>query len=265
DLLRIPTLRSGLQSLLAQNLILMGVFFTVPLYLQLVLGLDALETGVRMLPVSIAMFAAAIAGARLRTRFSVRSVVRGGFVSTILAILWLLSTVEPTLLEVRFAVAMALLGVGMGLIASQLGDVVQSSVDASGRSEAGGLQYTSMQLGSAVGVALIGAIVLSGLVSNFLTQVEEDPRVPAAVAEQTAIAVSTGVSFVSADQVRAAVTEAGLEPAVVDALVDDYAAAQLFALKSGLLACVLLALLAVPATRRLPAATPTTAARREVP
>jgi len=250
--LRIPALRAGLQSFLAQNLILMGVFFTVPLYLQLVLGLDALETGVRMLPVSIAMFIAAIGGARLRTWFAVRTVVRAGFASTLLAILWLLSTVKPTLLEVRFAVAMALLGIGMGLIASQLGDVVQSSVDASGRSEAGGLQYTSMQLGSAVGVALIGAIVLSGLVSNFLTQVEDDPRLPAAVAEQTAVAVSDEVSFVSSDQVRQRATDAGLAAEVVDALVEDYETAQLFALKSGLLACALLALLAFPATRQLP-------------
>ena len=58
---------------------------------------------------------------------------------------------------------MALLGVGMGLIVSQLGNVVQSSVDASGRGEAGGLQYTGQQLGSSLGVALIGAIVLIGL------------------------------------------------------------------------------------------------------
>ena len=256
DLLRIRPLRAGLQTFLAQNLILMGVFFTIPLYLQLVLGLDALETGVRMLPVSIAMFVAAIAGARLRTWFAVRTVVRAGFVSAILAILLLLSTVEPTLLRTPFAVAMALLGVGMGLIASQLGDVVQSSVDASGRSEAGGLQFTSMQLGSAVGVALIGAIVLSGLVSNFLTQIEEDPRVPAAVVEEATIAVSGEVSFVPSDQVRAAAAEAGLEAEVVDALVADYEAAQLFALKTGLLACVLLGLLAFPATRQLPTERP---------
>ena len=265
DLLRIPALRAGLQSFLAQNLILMGVFFTVPLYLQLVLGLDALETGVRMLPVSIAMLVAAIAGARLRTWLAIRTVVRTGFASTILATLGLLSTVEPTLREVRFAIAMALLGIGMGLIASQLGDVVQSSVDASGRSEAGGLQYTAMQLGSAVGVALIGAIVLSGLVANFVSQVEDDPRVPRAVAEQTAIAVSDGVSFVPSDAVRARATEAGLEADVVDALVEDYEAAQLFALKTGLLACVLLALLAIPATRQLPAGRPTRPAPNEVP
>ena len=264
DLLRIPALRSGLQSFLAQNLILMGVFFTVPLYFQLVLGLDALETGVRMLPVSVAMFVAAIVGARLRTWFTVRAIVRTGFASTIPAIVLLLSTVEPTLLEVRFAVAMALLGVGMGLIASQLGDVVQSSVDASGRSEAGGLQYTSMQLGSSVGVALIGAIVLTGLVSNFLTQIEDDPAVPDAVVQQAEIAVSGEVSFVPADQVRATAIGAGLEPEVIDALVEDYQAAQLFALKTGLLACVLLALLAFPATRQLPTARPAAAGPREV-
>ena len=59
-------LRAGLGGLLAQNLILMGVFFTIPLYLQLVLGLDALETGIKMLPVSVTMFLASAAGSRPR-------------------------------------------------------------------------------------------------------------------------------------------------------------------------------------------------------
>ena len=62
DLVKIPPLRAGLIGLFSQNLILMGVFFTIPLYLQLVLGLDALETGVKMLPTSIAMFLAAAVG-----------------------------------------------------------------------------------------------------------------------------------------------------------------------------------------------------------
>ena len=69
-LLRIPPLRAGLIGLFSQNLILMGVFFVVPLYLQLVLGLNALQTGVKMLPISITMFLAAAAGSRLSTRFT---------------------------------------------------------------------------------------------------------------------------------------------------------------------------------------------------
>ena len=67
---------------------------------------------------------------------------------------------------------MALLGVGMGLIVSQLGNVVQSAVGEDDRSEAGGLQYTAQQLGSSLGTALIGAIVISGLVVSFSSNVE---------------------------------------------------------------------------------------------
>jgi hypothetical protein len=141
-------------------------------------------------------------------------------------------------------------------MASQLGNVVQSSVSASGRSEAGGLQYTAQQLGSAVGVALIGAIVLSGLVANFVTRIDEDPRVPAAVTAQAEIAVSGEVSFVSADQVRAAAEGAGLDPTVTEAVVSDYEDAQLLALQAGLLMCAFLALGALVMTRQLPATSP---------
>ena len=62
DLLKIPPLRSGLIGMLSQNLILMGIFFSIPLYLQIVLGLDALETGIKMLPVSITMFITSAVG-----------------------------------------------------------------------------------------------------------------------------------------------------------------------------------------------------------
>ena len=208
-LLRIPPLRAGLTGLFSQNLILMGVFFVVPLYLQLVLGLDALQTGVKMLPISITMFLAAAAGSRLSTRFTVRGIVRAGLATTVLAVLILLATVEPDLRDVGFAVSMAILGVGMGLIASQLGNVVQSSVDASGRGEAGGLQYTGQQLGSSLGVALIGAIVLTGLTSGFVTTIQADQRISAEVSAQVGVAVESGLDFVSADQVRAAARRPG--------------------------------------------------------
>jgi EmrB/QacA subfamily drug resistance transporter len=256
DLLRVTTLSAGLQSFLAQNLILMGVFFTIPLYLQLVLGLNALETGLRMLPTSVLMFLASIAGARLATRYPSRTLVRAGFVSVMAATIALLTAIEPTLAEWHFAVAMGLLGLGLGLVASQLGNVVQSSVDASGRSEAGGLQYTAQQLGAAFGVALIGAIVLSGLVSNFITLLDEDPAVPAAVTEQAELAVSGQVSFVTAEQVRTSATAVGVEPDVVEALVADYEVAQLFALKAGLLVCAVLSLFALRGTRGLPSRLP---------
>lgn len=261
SLLRIPPLRAGLYGLLSQNLILMGIFFTVPLYLQLVLGFDALETGIKMLPVSIAMFIASAIGARLASRFSVRAIVRAGLWLTLAAVLVLLGTIQPTLDESSFALSMALLGVGMGLLASQLGKVVQASVDVSGRGEAGGLQFTGQQLGSSLGVALIGAVVLSGLTSNFVTNIAESPEISQQVSAQVSTSVQDGIDFVSSDQIAAAATEAGLDEASTAALVEDYEAAQLTALKAGLLGAALLALISLPFTRDLPHG-PANAARK---
>jgi EmrB/QacA subfamily drug resistance transporter len=252
DLLKIPPLRAGLAGLFSQNLILMGAFFVVPLYLQLVLGFDAMETGVRMLPVSVMMFLASAVGSRLSTRLAVRSIVQIGLAVATLSIFLLLAVVQPELVDAGFAVSMAGLGVGMGLVVSQLGNVVQSSVDASGRGEAGGLQYTGQQLGSSLGVALIGAIVLTGLANVSTATVDADPRVSDEVADQVAEAVQDGLDFLSADQVATAAEQAGLDDATTDALVEDYETAQIHSLKSGLLAAGLLALLSLAFTRNLP-------------
>ncbi len=256
DLFRIPPVRSGLIGMFSQNLILMGVFFTVPLYLQLVLGFDALETGKRLLPMSIAMLFAAAAGARLSSRYPVRSIIRGGLVITFIATLILLATIQPDLAGTTFALSMALLGVGLGLLASQLGNVVQSSVTASGRGEAGGLQFTGQQLGSSLGVALIGAIVLTGLTSVFLSNIESNPAISDEVASQVSVAVGTGIDFVSTDQVEAAAQDAGLDEATTTAIVDDYQDAQLKSLKAGLLVAALLALASLLFTRDLPRTVP---------
>ena len=251
-LLKIPPLRSGLGGLFTQNLILMGVFFTVPLYLQLVLGLDALETGIKMIPVSITMFLASAVGSRLSSRLPVRTIVRLGLWIAVIGIVALLTTIQPDLGEAGFALSMGVLGIGMGLIVSQLGNVVQSSVDASGRGEAGGLQYTGQQLGSSLGVALIGAIVLTGLTGTFLTKIEGDERISAEVAAQVTVAAGSGIDFVASEQIGVAAQDAGLDEATVTAIVDDYEEAQLQSLKAGLLAAAVLALVSLVSTRGLP-------------
>ena len=252
SLARIPTVRSGVIGLFSQNLILMGTFFVVPLYLQLVLGLDALETGIKMLPISITMFVTAGLGARLSNRFPVRTIVRTGLVVTIAGVLILLATIKPTLSDAGFAIGMGVLGIGMGLMISQLGNVIQSSVEESGRSEAGGLQFTGQQLGSALGVAFIGAIVLIGLTNTFTSTVEHDSRISAEVSNQVGVAAGSGLSFVSSDQVESAAQQAGLDQATTAAVVDDYETAQLRSLKAGLLGAAFLALVSLAFTGELP-------------
>jgi hypothetical protein len=143
---------------------------------------------------------------------------------------------------------------------------VQSSVDASGRAEAGGLQYTGQQLGSSLGVALIGALVLAGLTGVFTAKITNDQRISSEVAGQVSVAVEAGIDFVPADEIQAAATKAGLDQSTTAAIVDDYEQAQLQALKAGLLAAALLALLSLATTRHLPSEKPVVAdARSPVP
>lgn len=248
---RLP-LRSGLAMLVSQNLILMGVFFTVPLFLQIVHGLDALETGVRMLPASVGLFASAVLGSALAKRFSARTLVQVGLAIAFVSTLLLLDTVDTTLDNTAFLVAMGVLGVGMGLIVSQLGNVVQSAVEDEDRSEAGGLQNTAAQLGSSLGTALLGAIVISGLILAFTTNVASNPQVSADVHRQVETRVAAGASFVESAQVEAAAEEAGLDPATTTALVSDYEDAQIVALKTAFLCAALLVLASFLFTRNLP-------------
>ncbi|HMJ03095.1 MAG TPA: MFS transporter [Conexibacter sp.] len=251
-LLARPVLRSGLVTFLGQNIVLMGVFFAIPLYLQIVQGFNAFDTGVKMLPTSVALFVTALLGARLAARFSPRSIVRVGFLFLLAANVFLLATIDPQIDTTDFAIAMAVLGVGMGLVVSQLGNVVQSAVEESDRSEAGGLQYTAQQLGSSLGTALIGAIVITGLANAFATNVANDRAISQSVQDQVSVKLEGSVSFVRSSTVEQAARRAGVSADETKALVSNYDSAQLDALKLGLLACGFVTLASLLATRNLP-------------
>ncbi|MEU1817014.1 MFS transporter [Streptomyces roseifaciens] len=253
SLFGVPPLRAGLTMLLCQNLVLLGLFFVIPLYLQVVQGFDAFQTGLRLLPVSVTMLLSAMAGPLLGRIAAPRTVVRCGLLVLVAAQVWLLATIEPRIDNLSFGLAMAVLGLGMGLLASQLGNVVQSSVGEEERSEAGGLQYTAQNLGSSLGTALIGSLLIGALVHAFTSQIDDNPKISDAARQQAGIAMEAGVSFVSTDQVRGAAEKASLPSSETDALVDSYAAAQLDALKAAVLAAAAITLGAVPFTRRLPA------------
>ncbi|MFD5468670.1 MFS transporter [Kitasatospora sp. NPDC127059] len=256
SLFGIPSLRSGLLMLFSQNVVLLGLFFAIPLYLQVVQGLDAFQTGLRLLPVSVTMLVAAMSGPVLGRFASPRTVVRVGLLVLFAAALWLLGTIKPDLDDLSFSLAMALLGLGMGMLASQLGNVVQSSVGESERSEVGGLQYTAQNLGSSLGTALIGAILIGALASAFTSALAKDPAVSDTVRQQAGIQVEAGLNFVPADQAAAALATTSIPPSEADAVITAYRAAQLDGLKAGILAAAGITLAGFPFTRRLPATRP---------
>lgn len=255
-LLRIVRLRAGLTTLMMQQLILLGTFFVLPVYLQVVLGLDAFETGKRLFPMSVTMFVAALAGPRLAAGFAPKRVAQGGLLALAAASVIMLGTIDVELSETEFAVALAVFGVGAGLLLSQLGNVIMSSVPPARINEAGGLQGTAQNLGASLGTALIGAILIAALTSGFLAEVEENPAIPSATRARLEQAVQKGIPVVPVDDVEQSVRDAGVPAAQASAIADDYGDAQLQALKLAIGAVAVFALLSLWFTRRLPGRSP---------
>jgi MFS family permease len=252
SLLKIPQLRAGLSTLMMQQLILLGTFFVMPVYLQVVLGLDAFETGKRLFPMSVTMFLAAMAGPRLAAGLAPKRVAQAGLLALVAASVLLLGTIDVELRETEFAVALAIFGIGAGLLLSQLGNVIMSSVDPSKTNEAGGLQGTAQNLGASLGTALIGAVLIAALTNGFVTRVEENPALAAPVRERVTQVAEKGIPVVAVNDVERAVVDAGVPEDQASAIASDYGDAQLQGLKRAIGAVAIFALLSLWFTRRLP-------------
>ncbi len=140
------------------------------------LGYDALETGKRILPLSISLFVCALGGSAITGRYSPKRIVETGLFSMMIGEVFLIGLTSPDLKSTGFAIALALVGAGLGLMASQLSNVNMSSVPPERGSEVGGLQGTAQNLGASLGTALIGSILIASLVSNFQSQGAYRPR-----------------------------------------------------------------------------------------
>jgi len=251
-LLRIARLRAGLTTLMGQQLVLMGTFFVIPVYLQVVLGFDAFETGKRLLPLSVAMLIAALAGPKVAGRRSPRTVAQAGLIAISAGAIVMMATLDVNLNDTGFKTALILMGIGAGLLASQLGNVIMSSVDPSQTSEAGGLQGTFLNLGASLGTALIGAVLIVGLINGFNSRIADDPAVPQSVSQTIASNTEEGIDIVPVAQAEQMALAKGVPQSQAEAIASDYGDAQLEALKKSLGAVAFIAILCLWFTRRLP-------------
>jgi EmrB/QacA subfamily drug resistance transporter len=265
SLLKIKQLRAGLSTLAMQQLILLGTFFVLPVYLQVVLGLDAFESGKRLFPMSVSMFIAAMLGPRLAAGFAPKRVAQVGLLALVAASVFLLGTIDVELRETGFALALTLFGIGAGLLLSQLGNVIMSSVEAAKINEAGGLQGTAQNLGASLGTALIGAVLIAALTNGFVLKVEDNPAITPPVRERVTQIAQKGIPVVPVDDIEQAALDEGVPSNEAKAIADDYGDAQLQGLKRALLAVAIFALLSLWFTRGLPGRAPAQALPARAP
>ena len=251
SLLRISQLRAGVGSLAIQYTVTAGLFFIVPIYLQLTLGLDALETGIRVFPLSISLVLFSVLGTMLSKRFSPRLIARIGQLTLVVASLILLGSVDVELNNWLFATGMFIAGAALGLLASQLGNVTMSAVGPTQLSEAGGIQGVFQNLGSSLGTALIGSVMIASLSSVFAGAVAESTLpddVKSSVQERT----QEGITPVAVADVPKIATDAGLGEDDAAALGKLYETSQLRSLELSFAALALVSCGALFFSRNLP-------------
>src|SRR6266536_1425483 len=255
-LLRNRQLTGGLTIFFFLYLVEMGVFFLVPLYLSVALGLSALATGARILPLSLALLAAAIGIPRLLPNVSPRLVVRLGMFGMLVGAVVLMATLDPDAGAEIVTVPLLLIGLGMGALASQLGSVTVSAVPDEQSSEVGGVQNTVTNLGASIGTALAGSVLVAALTTSFISNIEQSPAIPAEVKSQASVKLSGGVPFISDAQLEAALDEAGAGSETTQAALDANADARIEGLQAALAILAFAALVALFLAQLIPKTQP---------
>jgi MFS family permease len=256
DLLGNRQLSGGLSMFFFQFLAQAGLFFVVPLFLSVCLGLTAIETGTRLLPLSVTLLVAALGIPRLFPNASPRLVVRAGLLALLGGTVVLLAGLDPDAGPEIVFVPMLLIGLGIGALASQLGAVTVGAVPDERSTEVGGIQNTATNLGASLGTAISGSILIAAVTAGFLTNIQQNPAIPAAAKSQAEVELAGGVAFVSDADLTAALEEANVDPATSEAALDAYADARIVGLRSALAILALLTLIALFIAQRIPKAQP---------
>ncbi|MFI0514863.1 MFS transporter [Streptomyces sp. WSLK1-5] len=258
-MLRNRQLTGGLTMFFFQYLVQMGVFFVVPLYLSVALGLSALKTGARILPLSVTLLAAAVLIPRLLPDVSPRRVVRLGILALLAGAVALMAALDVNAGAEIVTLPLLLIGLGMGALASQLGAVTVSAVPEEQSAEVGGVQNAVTNLGASIGTALAGSILIATMTTSFLTTVENNPDIPSQVKNQASVNLESGVPFLSDAQLKSALDEAGTSKQVSEAALDANEKARIDGLRAALAILAFTALLAMFFTTRIPNTQPRSA------
>ncbi|HEV3389958.1 MAG TPA: MFS transporter [Solirubrobacteraceae bacterium] len=252
SVLRVRVLRSGLTAFFFQYLLQAGLFFAVPLFLSIALGLSAIETGVRLLPLSITLILAAVGVPRIFPRASPRRVTQFGFLTLFLGIVVFAAALDAGAGPEIITWPMILAGLAIGALASQLGAVTVSAVPDEQSGEVGGLQNTFSNLGISIGTALAGAVLMSALTASFFSGIQSNPAVPKDLSSKAQVKLTSGVPFISDADLQAALKKAGVTGATATSIVDENAHARIDALRTSLSVLAILALIALFFSRGIP-------------
>jgi len=195
----------------AMSLGQIGLTFCIPVFLQSVRGLDALHTGYALLPLSAALLVTAPLGGFLAAHVNPKRLVQTGLLISVVGLLFLRHALNADTTAADLIFPLALYATGLGLNMSQLGNITMSAVSVNQAGEASGVNNTIRQVGSSLGTAIVGSVLIAsiagGLSGGVASSAAINPAYRVAVSREVrtqASAVEFGGALVTAQPLTAA-------------------------------------------------------------
>lgn len=224
-ILRLLPIRVGVVLTAAMFLVLAGLLFCVPVFLQISLENSAIQTGITMLPLSLALLVAAIFGSRLSARGVAQDrLIRGGFLTMGVGCLVLAGSLVVTATKLSLAPGLVLTGLGLGVVLAIVQDFVQSAAPPEQTSDVSGFSRSVGFLGSALGTSVAGAVLIGVLIAVGTTQIQASPELNNVQKYRLEAALGNSTQTMSDTQVNDALR--GLSPQVEQEVVGIYAEAR---------------------------------------
>jgi MFS family permease len=260
-LFKSPHFRLGISGVMLQNITLGGAMIALPLFLQMALGYNAMQTGLTLAPLSLTMFVVALRAGKRSGGTRPSTTIRNGFILSTVGLGLIIPVIPRADSGLALAIPLIIAGAGLGLLVSQLNNYTLAPIDELHVSEAAGVNSASGSFGLSFGLAMAGGILLAVLATSFGNLTQESTVVPAAQKEQISAALEDDAQIMSNAQLEQ--VTAGQPDNVQTAVMDINTEARNRSLQVALLVPVIAGLLGiVGATRmvRLPDIKPSAAA-----
>ncbi len=163
-----------------------GLIFAIPVFLQSVHNLDALHTGLALLPMSATMLVVAPGSAFLSKYITPKRLIQTGLFLAVVASIILHFAITPHATPATFIPGMIVFGMGMGLVMAQASNMTLSAVSVEKAGEASGVNNTLRQVGASFGSAIIGSVLLATLASSLVKGINQSPVIPTESKQQVA-------------------------------------------------------------------------------
>lgn len=177
---------------------MMGAFFTIPIFLQSVLGFTAIKAGLVMVPMSVVIIFAAPAAGTLSDRLGSKWIVAVGMLMLAFGLAWMaglvpgVAKISPATTPMSLLVPFILSGIGIGLAVAPVTSAVMATAPRDRVGNASGVLSTMRQVGSLMGIAVLGAVLQNRITANVTAGIDRIQGLPAAIRHKVIAAVAGG-------------------------------------------------------------------------